>query len=150
MTAHAVMAYRKVNGMPRVPGASAAILRGVLARRGAFRPRHPRAGHHLEADLSRQVLALVDRGRVVRTYATSSGKPSTPTVQGVFRVYRKTPGTNSLGMVDSSYFIRGYAVHGYASVPVFAASHGCLRIPVPSARSVFNWLRGGDRVYVYP
>ncbi len=149
MTAHAVIAYRKVNGMPRTPGATAALVRGVLAGRGAFKPRNRSAGRHLEADLSRQVLALVDGRRLVRTYSTSSGKSSTPTVLGTFRVYRKTPGTNSLGMVDSSYFIRGYAVHGFASVPVFAASHGCLRIPIPNARTVFNWLRGGDRVHVY-
>lgn len=111
-TAHAVMAYRKVNGMPRTAGAPPSLVRPLLAGRGAFRPRHAGAGRHLEADLSRQVLALVDGRRLVRTYSTSSGKPSTPTVQGAFRVYRKTPGTNALGMVDSSYFSRGYAVHG--------------------------------------
>ena len=52
-----------------------------------------------------------------RIYTISSGKPSTPTVLGRFRVYLKTPGTNSEGMVDSNYFIRGYAIHGYAEVP---------------------------------
>ena len=63
----------------------------------------------------------------------SSGKPSTPTVLGRFRVYRKTPGTNAKGMVDSTYFIRGYAIHGYASVPTYNASHGCMRVPIPDA-----------------
>ncbi len=79
----------------------------------------------------------------------SSGKPSTPTVLGSFRVYRKTPGTNSHGMVHSSYFIGGYAIHGYVSVPTFPASHGCVRVPIPNARSIFDWLRIGDRVDVY-
>ena len=36
-------------------------------------------------------------------------------------------------MVYSSYFIRGYAIHGYADVPTYAASHGCLRMPIPDA-----------------
>jgi lipoprotein-anchoring transpeptidase ErfK/SrfK len=71
-------------------------------------------------------------------------------VLGRFRVYDKTFGTNSLGMVHTSYFIGGYAIHGYASVPTFPASHGCLRVPVPDARSIFRWLRVGDRVDVYP
>jgi lipoprotein-anchoring transpeptidase ErfK/SrfK len=53
-------------------------------------------------------------------------------------------------MVDSSYFIRGYAIHGYVSVPAFNASHGCLRVPIPDARSIYNWLRTGDVVWVYP
>ena len=48
-------------------------------------------------------------------------------------VYRKEPGTNAHGMVDSSYFIRGYAIHGYVTVPTYNASHGCLRVPVPDA-----------------
>ena len=84
-----------------------------------------------------------------RILPMSSGKPSTPTVLGRFRVYRKQPGTNSHGMVFSSYFLRGYAVHGYVSVPAFAASHGCLRIPIGEAVSVYRWLTPGTRVDVY-
>ena len=62
----------------------------------------------------------------------------------------KTPGTNAKGMVHSSYFIRGYAIHGYVSVPAFNASHGCLRVPIPDAYRIFSWLHIGDRVIVYP
>jgi lipoprotein-anchoring transpeptidase ErfK/SrfK len=53
-------------------------------------------------------------------------------------------------MYYSDYFIRGFAIHGYAEVPVFAASHGCLRIPIPDAISVFRWIKVGDIVDVYP
>ena len=63
------------------------------------------------------MLALINGNKVERIYHTSSGKPSTPTVRGKFHVYLKTPGTNAKGMVDSNYFIRGYAIHGYADVP---------------------------------
>src|ERR1022692_2878799 len=80
---------------------------------------------------------------------SNDGKPSTPTVLGRFRVYSKAPGTNSEGMVDSNYFIRGYAIHGYAEVPAYAASHGCLRIPIPNAASVFAWVQFGYPVDVY-
>ncbi len=52
-------------------------------------------------------------------------------------------------MVHSAYFIRGYAVHGYKSVPPFPASHGCLRVPIPDARAIFDWLRMGTKVFVY-
>jgi lipoprotein-anchoring transpeptidase ErfK/SrfK len=148
-TARAVMAYRKVNGLERSFAASAAIIRRALAGRGALKVRYPKAGHHVEADLSRQVIALIDGARVVRTYHTSTGSPATPTVLGSFRVYLKSPGTNAKGMVHSSYFIRGYAIHGYPSVPPFPASHGCLRVPIPSARAIYDWVRMGDRVIVY-
>ena len=117
-TARAVMAWRKVTGMARTFSPSEAVVRGVLAGRGKFKVRYPKHGHHVEADLSRQVLALIGRrGEVERIYHISSGKPSTPTVLGSFKVYRKSPGTNSHGMVHSSYFIGGYAIHGYVSGP---------------------------------
>lgn len=148
-TARAVMAWRKVNGRARTYDASAGVVRRVLAGRGAFKARFPKDGRHVEADLSRQVLALVRRGKVRRVYHTSSGTSATPTILGRYRVYRKTPGTNALGMVDSSYFIRGYAVHGYASVPPYPASHGCLRVPIPDARTIYDWMRMGTVVRVY-
>ena len=94
--------------------------------------RYPQDGRHVEADLTKQVLAEIEPGGRVRTiYTMSSGKPSTPTVIGHFQVYSKTPGFNSEGMFESNYFIRGYAIHGYAEVPTYAASHGCLRVPDP-------------------
>ena len=52
-------------------------------------------------------------------------------------------------MVDSNYFIRGYAIHGYAEVPTYAASHGCLRIPIPDAAAIFGWVQTGTPVDVY-
>jgi lipoprotein-anchoring transpeptidase ErfK/SrfK len=53
-------------------------------------------------------------------------------------------------MVDSSYFVRGYAIHGDVDVPALDASHGCLRVAIPDARRIDDWLRVGDRVIVYP
>jgi lipoprotein-anchoring transpeptidase ErfK/SrfK len=144
------MAWRKITGAPRNYLAAPSVLRGVLAGKGRFRVRHPKDGRHVEADLSRQVLALIDGDEVRRIYHTSSGAPATPTIRGRFKVYRKDLGTNGLGMVDASYFIGGYAIHGYISVPAFNASHGCLRVPIPDARNIFDWLKLGDVVWVYP
>jgi peptidoglycan hydrolase-like protein with peptidoglycan-binding domain len=149
-TARAVLAFRKITGMRRTNVASSQVF-GRLARGGGrFRVRFPEHGKHVEADLSRQVLALINRGKVERIYPTSSGSPATPTIRGHFRVYMKAPGTNAKGMYMSSYFIRGYAIHGYPSVPVFPASHGCLRVPMSEAVSIFRWLARGDIVDVYP
>jgi hypothetical protein len=149
-TARAVLAFRKVLGLARTTQASPGVFARLAAGRGRFRVRFPSHGKHAEADLSRQVLALVRGRRVERIYPISSGASVTPTILGSFRVYLKTPGTNSLGMVHSSYFIRGYAVHGYASVPTYPASHGCLRVPTPDAWSIYRWLDHGVRVDVYP
>jgi L,D-transpeptidase catalytic domain/Putative peptidoglycan binding domain len=147
-TQRAVLAWRKVVGASRNGIANSMVFNGLLKGRGRFHVRHPLDGRHVEARLGAQVLALIDGAKVVGIYHISSGKPSTPTVRGKFHVYMKTPGTNSEGMVDSNYFIRGYAIHGYFDVPVFAASHGCLRVPIPDARRIYDWLSIGDVVWV--
>jgi peptidoglycan hydrolase-like protein with peptidoglycan-binding domain len=149
-TARAVLAFRKVTGMKRTTRASSGVMRAIARGEGRFRIRFRSHGRHIEADLSRQVIALIQGGRVRRIYPISSGAPGTPTVQGSFKIYLKTSGTNVLGMVDAAYFLRGYATHGYASVPVFPASHGCLRVPVAEARRLFRWVRIGTPVDVYP
>lgn len=148
-TARAVLAFRKTNSMARTTSASRAVFDMLLRGRGGFKLKYPNHGKHVEADLSRQVLVLARGGRPVRIYHTSSGTSATPTVLGSFRFYRKQRGTNSVGMVHSNYFIRGYAIHGYPSVPTHPASHGCLRVPIPNARSIDRWISLGDRIDVY-
>jgi L,D-transpeptidase catalytic domain len=116
---------------------------------GAFKVRFPNHGRHAEGNLSLQLLALADGSRVDAIYPISSGKPSTPTILGDFRVYSKVPGTLPDGMYDSNFFIGGYAIHGYNPAPDYPASHGCMRLPIVDAPSVFNWIQLGDWVDTY-
>ncbi len=149
-TGQAVIAYRKMTGLQRTEYSGSQVFARLSKGAGQFHVRYPGDGRHFEADLTKQVLVEIDPGGKVRAiYTMSSGKPSTPTVLGRFRVYRKEPGINSHGMVDSSYFISGYAIHGYAEVPTYAASHGCLRIPIPDAPEVYAWAGEGTPVDVY-
>ena len=151
-TARGVLAFRKTNEMGRDGYALKEVYAMLMRGEGAYKLRYPKAGKngkHVEFDWSRQVLVLARGGKPYRTYHTSSGAPATPTVFGSYRFYLKTPGTNSLGMVHSSYFIGGYAIHGYASVPNYPASHGCLRVPIPNAASIFNWIDIGDPIFTY-
>jgi peptidoglycan hydrolase-like protein with peptidoglycan-binding domain len=149
-TGRALIAFRKMNDLERVPLAGRSVFELLARHAGSFHVRYPRHGRHVEANLTKQVLAEIEPGgRVHAIYTMSSGKPSTPTVIGQFRVYMKTPGTNSEGMVDSNYFIRGYAIHGYAEVPTYAASHGCLRVPIPDAAAIYAWVHEGTPVDVY-
>ena len=57
-------------------------------------------GRHVEADLSRQVLALIDDGRVAADLPHVLGRARRRRrCSARFHVYRKTPGTNAKGMV---------------------------------------------------
>jgi hypothetical protein len=151
-TARAVFTFRKANGLGWDGYASGEVYAKLLRDQGAFQLRYPKAGNdgkHVEFDWSRQVLVLANHGKPYRTYHVSSGKPSTPTVFGTYHFYLKTPGTNSHGMVYSSYFIGGYAIHGYAEVPNYPASHGCLRVPIPNAIQIYDWIDVGDPIFLY-
>ncbi len=149
-TSRAVLAFRKTNNQARTGYASPTVFKMVLMGEGAFKPRYDGPGRkHVEFDWSRQVLALMENGKPKRVYHSSSGAPSTPTVFGRFEFYRKEPGTNSHGMVESNYFIGGYAIHGYVSVPAYPASHGCLRVPIPNAAQIDAQIDIGETIYVY-
>jgi L,D-transpeptidase catalytic domain len=145
----AIVAFRKVNNMARNTQYKPVIFEKLLQGRGAFRPRY-HTGHHVEVDISRQVMALVDGDKVAAVFHVSTGKPSTPTVRGTYHFYRKDAGYNSEGMYYSVYFIRGYATHGYDPVPMHeAASHGCVRNPIPFSVHIYNWIHLGDPIHIY-
>jgi hypothetical protein len=148
-TGLAVDAYHRLLGHGVSQSLDAATISDLLNGVGQFHIRYPKHGKHAEGDLSRQVLALIDKGKVVALYPISSGKPSTPTVLGSFHVYLKTPGYLPDGMYYSSFFTGGYAIHGFNPAPDYPASHGCMRVPIVDAISIYRWLGVGDGVDVY-
>jgi len=121
----------------------------LLDGSGAFQVRYREDGKHVEGDVSRQLVALIDGSKVGEIYPISSGKSSTPTILGRFSVYQKTPGYLPDGMYYSNFFYGGYAIHGYSPAPDYPASHGCMRLPIVDAISVYDWVRLGTRVDVY-
>ena len=145
----AVDAYHRLLGAGVSQLIDPATINDLLNGTGTFVVRFPNQGRHAEGDLSDQLLALIDGDSVELIFPISSGKPSTPTVLGNFHVYLRTPGYLSDGMYYSDYFYTGYAIHGYDPAPDYPASHGCLRLPIIDAISVWNWLTIGVRVDVY-
>jgi len=145
-TSDAVLAFQKVHGMARTGRVDPTFWRRLL-RAQAPRPRY-RGGDHLEVDKSRQVLFQVNAGRVVRVVHVSTGATGNTPV-GRWRVYSKVPGFLPSGMFYSSFFLRGFAIHGYHSVPTYPASHGCVRTPIWIAPTLFASSSYGETVYVY-
>lgn len=148
-TARAVLAFRKVNGLARNMVASRAVFRKLAKGTGGYKLRYPKAGKHVEFDWSRQVVVLARGAKPVMTLTTSSGAPGTPTGLGKFHFWLKQAGYNQKQMYYSVYFNGGEAIHGFASVPNFPASHGCLRIPIANAIRVYNWVDLGNTIYTY-
>lgn len=148
-TGLAIDAYHRLLNWGTYQDLDGATVSWLLDGFGAFKVHFPGNGRHAEANLSLQLLALLDGGHIEAIYPISSGKDSTPTVLGDFQVYEKDPGYNSEGMYYSNYFYGGYAIHGYDPAPDYPASHGCLRLPIDDAISVYDWLDYNDWVDVY-
>jgi hypothetical protein len=148
-TEWAINAYHRLLDRGTSTVLDPATLKDLMALKGSFTVRYPDQGRHVEGNLGKQVAALINGSKVYWIFPISSGKPSTPTILGSFRVYRRVPGYLPDGMYYSDFFIRGYALHGYDPSPDYPASHGCMRLPIQDAIAAFNWLQIGDWVDVY-
>jgi peptidoglycan hydrolase-like protein with peptidoglycan-binding domain len=109
-------------------------------------------GKRAEILLDRQVSLLINNNQVVRTIAVSSGKPSTPTPPGNYRVYAKIQRWWSVPFREwlpwALPFVGGIAYHEFPDVPTFPASHGCVRQSSTVARWTYDFATVGMPVKV--
>lgn len=134
------------------------------AIREATAPRPKDSGYkHVEVDLDRQVLLLIDEDGSVATILpvstgsgehykekTMSGLAYTP--RGRFKIYGKIEGwrKSPLGLLYyPNYFSDGLAIHGNPEVPHTPRSHGCVRIPMSAAKEMSERLDIGTIVLIY-
>ena len=52
-------------------------------------------------------------------------------------------------MVDSNYFIRGYAIHGYAKCPPTPPATAACACRSPTPPAIYAWVQTGTPVDVY-
>lgn len=161
ITRNALIAFQKMQGL-KVTGQLSRVDHDALMSAAA--PRARETGYrHVEVDLERQVLLLVDNdGLVTRVLPVSSGSEKhysengmsglAYTPRGRFRIYAKLAGwkRSPLGLLYyPNYFSGGVAIHGNPSVPHEPESHGCIRIPMLAAVEVSKQLPVGTIVLVY-
>ena len=159
-TRSALIAFQKWEGRPITGRLTLDELEEI---RNSTAPKAREPGYaHVEIDIDRQVLLMVNDDGGVRVLPISSGndKPfidqgqtsKAYTPRGRFIVYNKVvgweKGPNS-SMYYSNYISGGVAIHGYPTVPIQPASHGCIRIPIFAAREVSTLLPIGTIVLVY-
>jgi hypothetical protein len=143
-TFEAVIAFQKVNGLPRTGRVEPWLWRRLAH---ASVPRAYEGGDHIEVDKTRQVLMVVRGGTVTKVVHVSTGATGN-TPLGSWHVYRKVGGWDWV-LWYPMYFKGGFAIHGYPSVPAFPASHGCVRVPMWIAPSLFGTNDYGTTVVVH-
>ena len=71
---------------------------------------------------------------------------------GVFRIERMVDGLRNSalgGMWDPAYFNYGIAMHGALTIPLYPASHGCIRMSQTAGRTFHQYIEKGDQVFVW-
>lgn len=158
---HALTAFQKVEGRKRSGSLTGTELEAL---RSANRPEaRDKTYAHVEVDLARQVLMIVDEtGIVTRVLPVCSGNEKLYSDRGVtkrahtprgrFIVTRKINGLriSSLGaLFYPCYIVNGIAIHGSPSILPYPASHGCIRIPMFAAKAFHDITPVGTIVMVY-
>jgi lipoprotein-anchoring transpeptidase ErfK/SrfK len=159
----ALIAFQKVSGA-KPTGVLTRAEYNALTMAVPPLPREQRSGRHIEVDIARQVLFLVDAdGRVANILPVSSGSgkrfhengyPETHAVTpcGHLEVYSRAAGwkKSPLGeMYNPLYIVGGIAIHGSEDMRTYPASHGCIRIPMYASRLLPKMVDKGTPVYVY-
>ena len=117
---------------------------------------------HVEVDLVKQI-AIVWNGTTPRliTHISSGSNKNwcengwcgvAVTPPGVYKFNRRISGWRQavLGMLyNPVYFNGGIAMHGALSVPLYPASHGCIRLPMHIADYFPSLVKNGDDVLVF-
>jgi len=158
---HALIAFQKIQHAK----ATGRLTRAEYNALSVATPPRPRElGQHIEVDLARQVLFLVDaEGKVGNILPISSGSgktfhekgyPETHAVTpcGHLEVFSRASGwkTSPLGeMYNPLYIVGGIAIHGSLDVPAYPASHGCIRVPMFAAQRLPRMVPQRMPVYVY-
>ncbi|MDN3495860.1 L,D-transpeptidase family protein [Planococcus sp. APC 4015] len=115
---------------------------------------------NIVVDLSEQRTYLYENGAVVASYASSTGLSGSPTHTGSFRINYKLA-TQDMGCFEGApyctenvpwvaYFNGDQGFHGAYWHNNFGRpmSHGCVNLPVNTAKFVYDWAPMGTQVQV--
>lgn len=120
-------------------------------------------GKYIDIDLAKQLLTIFEGTNQMGQYQVSTGKASTPTPTGTRTIQDKSPRAysapyglympwwnglgNSYGIHELPEWPNGYKEgESHLGTPV---SHGCIRLGVGPAQTVYNWADIGTPVYIH-
>jgi len=125
------------------------------------------SGRYIEVNVTKQRFSWYDQGYLIDDILTSTGKPSTPTRLGDFKILTKREmayggdGTQTWGMPKwMGFYYSGNLQNGIHALPYIdgvkegrkslgrAVSHGCVRLADEEIVKVYDWVKLGDRISV--
>ena len=116
----------------------------------------------IDVNLTKQKMTAYDGNKVILTSLVSSGTAKHPTVTGTFAIYVKLATTTMKGGTGAEaynlpnvpwvmYFYQDYGLHGTYWHNNFGhvMSHGCVNLPTPIAKQIYDWAPIGTPVKVH-
>lgn len=150
-TEQAVIAFQSWEKLDR-DGVVGPMTKAALADAHPPRPKLGGPSKRVEVYRDKGVALLVKDDRTKRAIHVSAGAAGTETPRGRFEVFRKELNSWSVPFQTwlpyASYFFQGIAFHEYPDVPPYPASHGCVRVPAPEAKVVYDFAGIGTAVAV--
>lgn len=151
--------------------ASTPIARKTTQDSGDFYDLNRTDGKYVDVSLSKQRIALIENNQLVKIYAMSSGKWSTPTPLGEFSVFNHIATARSALFpelyMDDWMGLQGPGVrngeYGLHRLPRYKngswiedpahigkpLSHGCIRLAPGESTEVYNWAVVGTKVFIH-
>lgn len=137
----------------------------LLASGAIGQPTQSHTQRWVEVDLSEQLMKVYDPGApapvLISHISSGSGQHweneghsgSSITPKGNFSIYKRISGWRESSLdigrlYNPLYFTGGIALHGALSVPLYPASHGCIRVPMHIADYLPGELPNGTPVDV--
>lgn len=151
--------------LPPKPETWAKDLEERLAQAKRFTFPRIRAGKYIDVNLSTQIMTIFQDGKLLNSFLISSGKRGMDTPKGEHRIYNKSlkpwskkyslfmpfwmaiTSDGKFGIHELPEWPGGYKEgKNHLGIPV---SHGCMRLGVGAAETVYNWAEIGTPVLVY-
>jgi lipoprotein-anchoring transpeptidase ErfK/SrfK len=122
-------------------------------------------GKYIDVNLSSQVMTIFENGKLIDSFLISSGKNGMNTPTGTHQIYNKHPrpwsdqyglfmpywmaitSNGKYGIHELPEWPGGYKEgQNHLGIPV---SHGCMRLGVGPAQTIYNWAEIGTPVIIY-
>jgi lipoprotein-anchoring transpeptidase ErfK/SrfK len=117
----------------------------------------------IDVDVTRQLMTLYEKGKVVKTYPIGTGVPGADTPLGEFNVEYKMPTARFRGTRVDGFqydipdvkwvlaFMGDYTIHGVYWRGGFGtpSSNGCVGLTDENAKELFDWSPEGTRIKIH-
>lgn len=109
---------------------------------------------HVKLSTSAQRVYVMEGDKVLLATPCSVGTASSPTPHGQFRIYSKQANRRRVSSPGAGYpmsfwmeFQSAYGMH-WGFVKPFPCTHGCVRLPIRSAKKIFDLVRVGTPLHI--